>query len=121
MSAAIKMFSGKCIHIKSALASETPFSFLISVYYNGRKFNSLNGKRIVHQSLCITSLYIKLNQVAFGNSYECAVVFVINFHSVHQYMSDEPESVFQEIVINSFVNFGMIEPEIFQESNHSMH
>src|SRR5260221_6086592 len=98
MSAAFKIFAGKCIAIKIALAAKTPFSFFIPVNDHRYQFYTLYCLREIYKTICIAGLNMKFQQIAFWNSDEHCIVFIKNFHTVQQYMTYKPQTILQKII-----------------------
>jgi hypothetical protein len=78
----LKIGPGKGITIELPLASETPFSFFVPVYDQGRKSNALNGLGIIDKALGITGSDIELDQIRLGDGDQSRVVFVEDFHTM---------------------------------------
>src|SRR5206468_11761658 len=97
MSAAIKIFSGKTVAVKISFASKRPFSFFITVNHATHQFNSLYGEWIVDQSFRVTGFDLVFEQFHFGNIDQGCIELVKYFHLVGEHMTQEAQSVFQEI------------------------
>src|SRR5687767_6427188 len=94
----LKIFAGKGITIKVTLTAKTPFTLFIPIDYNGNKFNSLDALRVIYKPFCVAGFYVIFKEISFGYGQKHSIIFIKNLHPVLQYMSNETQPVFQEII-----------------------
>src|SRR5678815_5581692 len=108
MPASFKIFPRKSITIKISFAPKTPFSFFIPVDHYRNKFDASYTLRVIYEPLGIPGFYLESYQVRFWNNKQHCVVFVKNFHPVHQYMADKTHRVLQEIIKKIIMHLSLI-------------
>src|ERR1051326_2648265 len=103
MSATVKMFSRKGIHIETSFRAERNSDLVFLLCEESREFYSFYRERIIHHTFCIAFLKIIFFQIACGKRNERSIVFLKHFHFFYQTMSEKANSVFRICIKNLLV------------------
>src|SRR5664279_3104488 len=120
MSTAVKILTGKSIHVKSALASERTLTFVSTIYYNRCKLDTFYAQGEVYEALGVTRFYIVFNKIRLRDSNKRCVIFVKDLHPVQQDISKKTEAPFEEIIEKIFMNLAVFKTFVFKRGYHPM-